>query len=463
MPSSWEPTAESCCCGRNGSRRGWSLPDQAINLEIRQMPDVDRCFQGLRVPGALFFHQPQEIRLASFDEKCPFRPCYTWLAAEPVPADAQNRRCFVHSLATLDAQVMFDGGWTLPMGQEDSLRDLVAVYRQLPAARFERVAAASGRGAPSMVAHSEGRDDRRCLAALDAVTVRWAVQGDRTYVYLVNDAPFSTTARVRVDIPAGCSMQPLGSSRSIGSLQSDNDGAYWWRWHWVRTDLIAAWFAAPNVRLYSPEATCPKEVQEALEKQLGDLGDRIAALSTPPLLNALENADFDRPPGKAGQIPGWTAIGPAGVKAELDTDAKFNGPYCVRFSRNGPPGALVSHPFQVPLTGRISLSVQLRVADALPPAAADDCPGLSGRRPRVLSLRFGRPGPEGTADVRPIGRVAAIRRPRERPALPAKELSQWHVRFELPCPAKSDRQTCNSRCGRSHARAAIARPPTRAR
>ena len=70
----------------------WSLPDQAINLEIRQMPDVDRCFQGLRVPGALFFHQPQEIRLASFDEKCPFRPCYTWLAAEPVPADAQNRR-----------------------------------------------------------------------------------------------------------------------------------------------------------------------------------------------------------------------------------------------------------------------------------------------------------------------------------------------------------------------------------
>ena len=214
------------------------------------------------------------------------------------------------------------------------------VSRPLPAA-----------GRRSMVAHSEGRDDRRCLAALDAVTVRWAVQGDRTYVYLVNDAPFSTTARVRVDIPAGCSMQPLGSSRSIGSLQSDNDGAYWWEVALGPYDLIAAWFAAPNVRLYSPEATCPKEVQEALEKQLGDLGDRIAALSTPPLLNALENADFDRPPGKAGQIPGWTAIGPAGVKAELDTDAKFNGPYCVRFSSNGPPGALVSHPFQVPFNG----------------------------------------------------------------------------------------------------------------
>ncbi|MGA2502451.1 MAG: hypothetical protein ABSH20_32315 [Tepidisphaeraceae bacterium] len=109
-----------------------SLADQAVNLEIRQMSEADRYFQGLHVPGELFFHQPQEIRVPSFDEKSPFRPCYTLLASEPLPSDAQNRRRFAHSLATLDSHAIFDGGWTIPMGQEESLRELVAVYRQSP-------------------------------------------------------------------------------------------------------------------------------------------------------------------------------------------------------------------------------------------------------------------------------------------------------------------------------------------
>ena len=41
----------------------------------------------------------------------------------------------MHSLATLDSQELFDGGWLLPMGQEAAMTDLVAVYRQLPARR----------------------------------------------------------------------------------------------------------------------------------------------------------------------------------------------------------------------------------------------------------------------------------------------------------------------------------------
>ena len=36
---------------------------------------------------------------------------------------------------------MVDGGWVLPMGEEDSVRDLVAAYRALPAIRFQTVRA----------------------------------------------------------------------------------------------------------------------------------------------------------------------------------------------------------------------------------------------------------------------------------------------------------------------------------
>ena len=107
------------------------------------MADIDRYFQGAGTAGSLFFHQPHEVRVESFDQKSPFKPSYTWLVSQPVPSDQQNRRRFVHSLATLDAQMMVDGGWLLPMGQEDSIRDVVAAYRSLPSIRFEMMAAAN--------------------------------------------------------------------------------------------------------------------------------------------------------------------------------------------------------------------------------------------------------------------------------------------------------------------------------
>ena len=407
---------------------GGSLADQAVNLEIRQMSEADRYFQGLRVPGELFFHPPQEIRVPSFDEKSPFRPCYTWLASEPLPSDARNRRRFAHSLATLDSQAIFDGGWTIPMGQEESLRELVAVYRQLPAIRFERVEPRSGQGPAE---GDSSRGDRAFRSVTDAVIVRHATRDDRTYAYLVNDAPFATTARVRVDLPDGCRMEPLGGSRPIGPLRRDADGAYW-EAELAPYDLVAAWFSAPNVPIHSPEATCPKEIQVALEKQLGDLGDRIAGLLTPPLFQALENADFERPPGKPDQIPGWTAIGPPGVKAQLDSETKYGGMHSLRFTSDGPPAAFVSHPFKAPSTGRLSISVWLRVADAArQPALSIALVAPVDGHEFYRSVAVGR-SRAGIPWAGPIGvewsqfKVYVVDLP-----LPAKKLPQLHVRFDL--------------------------------
>jgi hypothetical protein len=421
----------------------WSLADQAVNLEIRQMSESDRYFQRLRVPGELFFHQPQEIRVPSFDEKSPYRPCYTWLASEPLPSDAQNRRRFAHSLATLDSHAIFDGGWTIPMGQEDSLRELVAVYRQLPAIRFERVQPRSGQGPAE---GDSGHGDRAFRSVTDAVIVRHATRDDRTYAYLVNDTPFATTARVRVDLPDGCRMEPLGGSRPIGPLRRDADGAYW-EAELAPYDLVAAWFSAPNVPIHSPEATCPKEIQVALEKQLGDLGDRIAGLPTPPLFQTLENADFERPPGKPDQVPGWTVIGPPGVNAQLDSEIKHGGMRSVRFSSAGPPAAFVSHPFKAPSTGRLSILVWLRVADAArqPPLSIALVSPVDGHE-FYRSAPVGRSVP-GCTSPKPINVewTRFIVHVNDLP-LPAKKLPQLHVRFELAAAGEvwiDDVQLCD--------------------
>ena len=116
------------------------------------------------------------------------------LAPQPVPSDRQNRRRLAHSLASLDAQAMFDGGWLLPMGQEDAIRDLVAIYRQLPPVRMAQV------------------NDHLTPGSGQPVTIRSATWGDRTYAYLVNDAPFATRVRVlgrrSGGLPARCAARP---------------------------------------------------------------------------------------------------------------------------------------------------------------------------------------------------------------------------------------------------------------
>jgi hypothetical protein len=402
------------------------LARRAIDLEIQQMPDVDRYFQGSAMPGCLFFHQPQEFRIPSFDEKCPFKPCYTWLASHPVPSAWQNRRRFVHSLATLDAQVMFDGGWLLPMGQEEAVRDLVAVYRQLPPARLEPVT------------------DHAGPAAGQPVTVRCGTWNDRTYAYAVNDAPFAATVRIRVDGPAGFRLENLPGARPAGPLRRDADGANWWEMELGPYDLVAGWFSAPGVRLYKPLVSWPDEVRSELEKRLSDLGYRAAALRSSPPLEVLVNASFDQPPGPQGQIPGWIPMAPPGVTIRIDKTSPHDGPQSVRLASTGPAGGLVSRAFAPPATGRLAVSVWLRTADAArqPPFALV----VEGKMAWATFRSFFELG-QAAADQRPVRPIPAGWGHFIFPVndLPLEALGPVSVRFELLGPGEvwiDDVQLC---------------------
>jgi hypothetical protein len=193
----------------------WSLAREAVDLEIRQMLHVEQKhdmklpFAGLPIPGSLFFHEPQEVRIASFDKKSPFQPTYTWLATHPVPSAWQNRRRFVHGLATLDSQVMFDGGWQLPLGQEEALRGVVAAYRKLPAIRFQRLL------------------DRHGSDLAQPLSIRYATHEGATYVYVVNDAPFATSATIELACSGDCRLEELTGLREVEPLARDAAAAHW--------------------------------------------------------------------------------------------------------------------------------------------------------------------------------------------------------------------------------------------
>lgn len=330
-------------------------PDaRAINLEIGQMSDVDDYFRGVSVGGSLFFHQPQEVRVESFDKKSPFKSTYTWLVAQPVPSHRQNRRRIVHSLATLDSQVLVDGGWMLPMGQEESVRDLVAAYRQLPATRFRRVL------------------DRHGADSSQPVTFRSASHAGKTYIYVVNDAPFATTAWVRVDAPANSRLRELTGLRQISSLRREAGGTFW-EVELGPYDLVAVELPTADVQVSDPQVLLARTLETALGQRIQELADRVASLpqrdqllsqaNWRPPLDALDNPGFELPSPDGKQIPGWVTVERGGANVRIDRTQQHGGNQSVRITSTGPAAGLVSRSFAAPTTGRVLVSVWLRVAD----------------------------------------------------------------------------------------------------
>ena len=89
-----------------------------------------------------------------------------------------------------------------------------------------------------------------------------------------------------------------------------------------------------------------------------------AALRNPPPLDVVANPGFERPAGGDGPIPDWAITHCNQASIQLDKSEKHGGQQSVKLASTGPVACLVSRPFAAPATGRLSMSVWLRVADA---------------------------------------------------------------------------------------------------
>ena len=312
----------------------------AAAQEMAQWPDFDRCFTTQTTTASHFLQQPIETRLSSFDEKSPFKPTYTLLITHAAPSERQNRRRFVHSLATLDAQAIFDGGWLLSLGQEDAIRGLLATYRKLPDVRMERVADSDG---------------------AQPVVFRSATFGGRTYVYAVNDSPLRLTARVHIAARSTCQCEELSGLRKISPLAADDDGLSW-NVDLGPYDLVAVSLSEPDAQLSRPQVAISGAVEGAIEQRIRDLGSKAVSLRSAPPLKAPTNAGFEES-ADDDSVPGWTKTQRTGVMIARQTRSKRSGDAAMHVRTDGPVACLVSKPFAAPTTGRISMSVWLRTTD----------------------------------------------------------------------------------------------------
>ena len=267
------------------------------------------------------------------------------------------------------------------------------------------------------------------------MTFRFAACGGRTYLYAVNDAPLPVTARLHVEAGPECRIEELTGTRKIAPLRPEGGSGLCWEVALEPYDLVAVQLSEPGAKCSNPQATWPESVEAELGAEIRRLGARAAALRTPPPLDVVANPGFERPAGGDGAIPDWTTTDRNQTTIQLDKTEKHAGRQSVKLASAGPVACLVSRPFAAPATGRLAVSVWLRVADAArqPPLRLAMEGKLHGRD----YYRFapvGLPRGSGPAGRAAAARLGAVRFPGD--DLPLEGLTQLRVRFDLMGPGE---------------------------
>lgn len=335
-----------------------TLEEQAVNLQLRDSPEIDPLYGAATVTatdagrlrpltGGLFYHEPQTLVPDSFSVTSPFGPDKTsaWFLVQATPTGDLSRRRFVHSLASLDSQVVVDGGWVAGQGTLADVSAFAAAYRELPAARFETV--------PS----------RAARAGEQPVVVRRLSAGHRTYFYIANDSPWPVSVALDLDDRRPFNLEVLGG-RQLPPVTRSGQGVSW-KVALQPYDLIAASLSAPDVKIRDWRVALENEREVLLELRqlLDDARKRARKLGSPQPLPVLANPGFETP-ASGELLSGWECSRGAGTAVTVDSRSPYNGRNSLHIQSDGPPVWVRSNPFPTPATGRLAVWVWLKVADA---------------------------------------------------------------------------------------------------
>jgi hypothetical protein len=246
------------------------------------------------------------------------------------------------SLARLDATLMIDGGWLLPLGQEAALAPLVKVYRRLPAEPFETF---SRQGQPQ------------------ELVVRSLSKGNKTYFYVVNPSPWPLRAQVQFTGPQPLRIMAYSDERPA-SVQPTAGGATW-TVDLEPFDLVGGEVAGGQAKITHSTTVPPPDAVQMLSEQLSDIKRRAYDLRMHPRPMTLANPSFEAPPGD-GTIPGWVHARGEGMTIEVDRTGGSASPSALHLVNRGAGSAVWvrSDVLPTPATGRLEMSVRLRIADA---------------------------------------------------------------------------------------------------
>jgi hypothetical protein len=345
------------------------LDQQAVNHCLRQSAELDAIFGSQATPtgqddraslrpltGSLLYYEPQVTPISSFQQRSPFGASNTpdWLLTHVTAHGPQGRQWFIHSLASLDCQEVFNGGWLGAIGQHEPMADVIDVFRQLPAARFATVPPAV-EGGPK-----------------PPLTVRQLRHDGRTYIYAINDSPWTVSATLDIAGAENASFRAFGRQAETSvltpALARGVQKTRRWAFSLAPWDMTAAVLETAAADVVDWRAEVSRETLAELRAKIDDLRSRANQLRDPRPLSVLTNPDFEAPVTD-GLLPGWEYSRGADISVRVDATQSRGGRNSLHIRSDGPVTWVRSNPFQTPKTGRLSVWIWLKIENenAQPP------------------------------------------------------------------------------------------------
>ncbi|MCA9119301.1 MAG: family 10 glycosylhydrolase [Planctomycetaceae bacterium] len=323
-----------------------ALADLAVDLQLRDSPSVDAIFEGDAFASSINYYEPLTFALPSFDAVSPFGPevTRTWFASH-IPSNGFHARAqFTHNVAALDAQLVAEGGWMIPLGQEDSLRKQFAAFRQLPAQRFETVKAASQE------------------AQTSSLVIRTHVVDERTYFYIVNNAPWAATADIDLELSSGGVIQRFGSE-TPEQPRTVNSGQIW-TVELEPYDLVAGYCTGGSFMVVDWRVRFDRIVTAELTALVQEVKSRVNELRSREPLKVIANSGFERM-SSTGDPVDWIHANGSGMTIEVSDKESRTGTQSLHMKVTDPKKIawIRNREFPAPKTGRLSLLAWVRTKD----------------------------------------------------------------------------------------------------
>lgn len=369
---------------------------------------VNAFFAGGSQSGTLFHHQGLWAHFAQLQSLAPFdrQSGRLMRRLQLTPAGLWNRQRLVSAIRHQDSFFLIDGGQGLPQGQEESVANLSATFAQLPQIRFTDVVN-SAEGSATMTDQ--------------ALIVRQASLGGDQYVYAVNDSPWNTTVTIdfskrepeirqtsltqpsedadRSEIPLR--YLPIeGGTPKNAPLQTFDVRSHQLTVHLPPFEIAAGKLIGGQGSATGYVYQVDQTIGQALRKKTYALQAKLNLAKKSIPLNVLANPDFENESTQidSPSATGWEFGEQTSEEVNFDSTQGYQSRSSLRLASRGSPVWIRSGPFQVPATGRISVTAYLKVDDATqqPPLRIS----IEGETQSSTYYRFGAVGslaPENTA------------------------------------------------------------------
>ena len=416
----------------------------ALDLEFKTPEALSLFAKGYAFPGTFFQHETEIKRLYDFDLESPFPASIVELNTRALPAGFENRSRFARSLAIADCLCFFDGGDAIPFGQEETLRDWIYAFKNLPAVPFKTWRPKSDSSGKQTLESKEQTASEESFDAsekiIQPIIARYYQNNRETWIYLLNVAPFHTNVKLTI------SRKNKSRFRVFAGLRQEEpiavSDSIVWTFTATPYDLVALRVDDPQASIESIDVTKPVEIcgdDGRMHQMVNGLVDRIVAarkglrlpirnggfeesfapvvlkeeeekspdkanlldLVTPQSLLFKKGRELERgeengatssvalqnPPEipDMTRVPGWRVFGPNDVDARLDSNVCKDGRASLKLSSRQSAGGIVSQPFAAPTSGRLCIQISVGVESDARELPLEVC--LTGRKNGVPYVR----------------------------------------------------------------------------